>query len=343
MVTCLLAITLPSSVYTCSVLQIQSVRETNRLLDGRMQQLQSQLQESSANSKQARVRFHMYTTVYDLCAAAAAAAAAATGMSIRTDVAVTIVNVSGPMQESVMELTRERGDLDMKRMHAENELRQCQHAKQNLEMDKDVLQRDVTALQTQLDDKSEGLRQSWKDANAKASQAGQSYLSHVHTFFYPSLQLRSSTGLDACDTDYYQCKHALCESFNFIQATGWKFLAAYTSTIAKPVYAAQVHNMEQQLHDANNNNLAMTASNKQLEQQRQSLSEQLQTAQQACQEAQTQLRDQQAAFEEESASMHNLASRHKEERVSLEKDKQNLDASNQELLRTAEVRIVERI
>lgn len=95
--------------------------------------------------------------------------------------------------------------------------------------------------------------------------------------------------------------------------------------------------MEQQLHDANSNNHAMAATNKQLEQQKQSLSEQLQTAQQACQEAQKQLQEQQAAFEEESASMHNLASRHKEERASLEKDKQNLDASNQELLRTAEV------
>lgn len=38
--------------------------------------------------------------------------------------------------------------------------------------------------------------------------------------------------------------------------------------------------------------------------------------------------------------MHNLASRHKEERASLEKDKQNLDASIQELLRTAEVRLL---
>ena len=67
-----------------------------------------------------------------------------------------------------MELTRERGNLDMKRMHAENELRQCQHAKQTLELEKDILQKDVTSLQSQLDDKSEGLRQSWTDANAKA-------------------------------------------------------------------------------------------------------------------------------------------------------------------------------
>ena len=68
-----------------------------------------------------------------------------------------------------MELTRERGDLDMKRMHAENELRQCQHARQSLELEKDILQRDVASLQTQLDDKSEGLRQSWKDANFKVT------------------------------------------------------------------------------------------------------------------------------------------------------------------------------
>ena len=66
-----------------------------------------------------------------------------------------------------MELTRERGELDMKRMHAENEFRQCQHARQSLELEKDILQRDVASLRTQLADKSEGLRQSWKDANAK--------------------------------------------------------------------------------------------------------------------------------------------------------------------------------
>lgn len=66
-----------------------------------------------------------------------------------------------------MELTKERGDLDMKRMHTENELRQSQHAKQSLELEKDLLQKDVTLLQSQLDDKSESLRQSWNDANAK--------------------------------------------------------------------------------------------------------------------------------------------------------------------------------
>lgn len=98
--------------------------------------------------------------------------------------------------------------------------------------------------------------------------------------------------------------------------------------------------MQQHLHDAGSRNQALAASNKQLEQQTQSLSEQLQAAQQACQEAQTQLRDQQAAFEEESAAMHTLASRHKEERASLESDKQTLNASIQELTGVAEVRFL---
>ena len=71
------------------------------------------------------------------------------------------------MQKSVMALTKERGELDMKRMHTENELRQCLHAKQTLEMDKDILQKDVASLQKQLDDKSDALRQSWSDANFK--------------------------------------------------------------------------------------------------------------------------------------------------------------------------------
>jgi len=52
---------------------------------------------------------------------------------------------------------------------------------------------------------------------------------------------------------------------------------------------------------------------------------------------QTQLKDQKAAFEEESASLHTLVSRHKEERVSLEKDKQALNGLVQELTRKAEV------
>lgn len=66
-----------------------------------------------------------------------------------------------------MELTKERGNLDMKRMHGENELRQCQHARQNLELENDILQKDVASLQTQLADKGEALRQSWADANAQ--------------------------------------------------------------------------------------------------------------------------------------------------------------------------------
>ena len=66
-----------------------------------------------------------------------------------------------------MALTKERGELDMRRMQAENELRQSQHAKQTLEMEKDILQKDVTSLQKQLDDKSDSLRQSWSVASSK--------------------------------------------------------------------------------------------------------------------------------------------------------------------------------
>ena len=82
------------------------------------------------------------------------------------------------MQDTVMTLTKERGDLDMKRMHSENELRQCQHAKQSLEMEKDILQKDVALLHTQLDDKSESLRQSWSAANAKVAQIWQFGFAH---------------------------------------------------------------------------------------------------------------------------------------------------------------------
>ena len=53
----------------------------------------------------------------------------------------------------------------MRRMHAENELRQSQHARQSLELEKDILQKDVTSLQTQLDEKREALNRSWNDAN----------------------------------------------------------------------------------------------------------------------------------------------------------------------------------
>ena len=75
-----------------------------------------------------------------------------------------------------MALTKERGELDMRRMQAENELRQCQHAKQTLEMEKDILQKDVVSLQKQLDDKSDALRQSWSDASAKVITSAQPFL-----------------------------------------------------------------------------------------------------------------------------------------------------------------------
>lgn len=68
-----------------------------------------------------------------------------------------------------MELTRERGELDMRAMRAESQLRQCQHAKQNADMDKDILQKDVASLQQQLAEKSEALRAHWTESNAKVS------------------------------------------------------------------------------------------------------------------------------------------------------------------------------
>lgn len=82
---------------------------------------------------------------------------------------------------------------------------------------------------------------------------------------------------------------------------------------------------------------ALSASNKQFEQLRDRLSEQLQTAEKERQDAQSQLQEQKATFEEELASLHTLASRHKEERLALEHDKQALAGLVQELTRKAEV------
>lgn len=49
-------------------MQVHSVRETNRLLDGKLQQLQSQLHEQAASTKQARVRIHMAEAyIYSSC------------------------------------------------------------------------------------------------------------------------------------------------------------------------------------------------------------------------------------------------------------------------------------
>lgn len=148
---------------------------------------------------------------------------------IGNDATVTLINVNNSMQQAVMELTRERGDLDMKRMHAENELRQCQHARQSLELEKDILQRDVAALQTQLDDRSEGLRQSWKDANAKASavwpasehEVQFACLSHLVT------QLDSSKPSMAAMHEMPTCEHcgqASCSSASVLPSQGsWNF------------------------------------------------------------------------------------------------------------------------
>ena len=44
------------SIATVAGMQVHSVRETNRLLDGKLQQLQSQLHGQAASTKQARVR-----------------------------------------------------------------------------------------------------------------------------------------------------------------------------------------------------------------------------------------------------------------------------------------------
>lgn len=99
----------------------------------------------------------------------------------------------------------------------------------------------------------------------------------------------------------------------------------------------QIYELEQQLHDANSQSQTLSAASRQLQKHNQTLKDQLRTAQQDCQDAQKQLHDHRAAFEEESASMHTLASRLKEERVSLESDKQTLDALVKELTRKAEV------
>lgn len=95
--------------------------------------------------------------------------------------------------------------------------------------------------------------------------------------------------------------------------------------------------MEQQLQGAQSQQQALSASNKQFEQNRVRLSEQLQTAEKERQDAQSQLQEQKSTFEEELASLHTLASRHKEERLALEHDKQALAGLVQELTRKAEV------
>jgi len=99
----------------------------------------------------------------------------------------------------------------------------------------------------------------------------------------------------------------------------------------------QAHELEQQLQGAQSQQQALSASNKQFEQLRDRLSEQLQTAEKERQDAQSQLQEQKATFEEELASLHTLASRHKEERLALEHDKQALAGLVQELTRKAEV------
>lgn len=91
------------------------------------------------------------------------------------------------------------------------------------------------------------------------------------------------------------------------------------------------------MQGAQSQQLALSASNKQFEQNRDRLIEQLQTAEKERQDAQSQLQEQKTTFEEELASLHTLASRHKEERLALEHDKQALAGLVQELTRKAEV------
>ena len=133
------------------MLQLMAVRETNRQLDNKVEQLQSFLQEQAASNKQARVC---------LCRVA-------TARTCRSNA----IQSLHAMQTAIMELTRERGDLDMRAMRAENQLRQCQHAKQNTDMDKEILQKDVASVQQQLAEKSEALRTHWTESNAKVASA----------------------------------------------------------------------------------------------------------------------------------------------------------------------------
>jgi len=205
----------------------------------------------------------------------------------------------------------------MKRMHAENELRQCQHARQSLEVEKDLLQKDVASLQTQLADKSESLRQSWADANAKVGHPVRFSESDDIGPIAPS-----------CAPDDLPCA---CKCILWRQRQ-----VGSQQPIVLSV--CQAHELEQQLQGAQSQQQALSASNKQFEQLRDRLSEQLQTAEKERQDVQSQLQEQKAIFEEELASLHTLASRHKEERLALEHDKQPLSGLVQELTRKAEVR-----
>ena len=77
------------------------------------------------------------------------------------------MSASFSMQTTIMELTRERGALDVRAMRAEHELLQCQHAAQNANMDVDILKKDVASLQQRLAEKSDALRSHWTETNAK--------------------------------------------------------------------------------------------------------------------------------------------------------------------------------
>ena len=139
---------LPACAASAVMLQVFAAQDKNRHLDQKVEQLQSFLQEQAASNKQARV-IVLSSGVPQFCCFKIAIV---TGFAI---------------QASIMELTRERGELDMRAMRAENQLRQCQHSKQNAELGSDMLQKDVASLQQQLAGKSEAIRTHWTESNAK--------------------------------------------------------------------------------------------------------------------------------------------------------------------------------
>lgn len=117
--------------------------------------------------------------------------------------------------------------------------------------------------------------------------------------------------------------------------SAWKL--AYLAEVLQMQLALQVHALEQQLQETSSQRQVLDASHEQLQQQRERLIEQLRNAQSECQSTKTHLEQRQALFEEEANSLQNALSRHKEERIALEHDKQGLHSFVQELTKRAEV------
>ena len=99
----------------------------------------------------------------------------------------------------------------------------------------------------------------------------------------------------------------------------------------------QVHALEHQLQESSSQRQVLQASHEQLQQQKDRLVEQLHKSQSECQSTKTHLEQRQTMFEQESSSLHSALSRHKEERATLERDKQALHSFVQELTKKAEV------